>query len=407
MESPLLPFMNLLLRFWKPSLCPVGGRRSLLSCLVVASLTGVLLLSPAVAQPTPSGTNLPGQTFPRINADHSVTVRLKAPAAKQVMLEGGDGLVAKPQEMTKNAEGVWEATTPPAAPGFHYHWFTVDGLRVNDPGTQRYFGWGRDTSGVEVPDKDGDFYAARPEVPHGSVSLQWYHSKITGKWRRCFVYTPPGYETDAARYPVLYLLHGSGENERSWGEQGRANFIMDNLLAAHAAQPFLIAMDSGYAAYPDAQPQDRSGPTAAFGEVMTKELIPFIDSRFRTRADAGHRAMAGLSMGGGQTLSIAPQHPELFAYIASMSTGGRGAFDPATSYGGAFKDAAAFEKGNRLLFLSAGTAEPGFHTSVKAMHDSLTSAGIRSTFYSSEGTSHEWQTWRRSLHDLAPRLFRE
>ena len=376
-------------------------------CLLVACLTGILLLSTTRAQTTPSATNLPGQAFPRINADHSVTVRLKAPEAKKVMLEGGDGLVAKPLEMTKNAEGVWEATTPPAAPGFHYHWFTVDGLRVNDPGTQMYFGWGRDTSGVEVPDQDGDFYAARTGVPHGSVSLQWYHSKITGKWRRCFVYTPPGYETDPARYPVLYLLHGSGENERSWGEQGRANFIMDNLLAAKTAKPFLIVMHSGYAAYPEAQPQDRSSLTAAFGEVLAKELIPFIDSRFRTRAEAAHRAMAGLSMGGAQTLSIAPPHPELFAYIASMSTGGRGDFDPNTFYGGGFKDAAAFTKGNKLLFLSAGTTEPGIHTSVKAMHDSLTAAGIRSTFYSSEGTSHEWQTWRRSLHDLAPRLVRE
>jgi len=359
-----------------------------------------------MAQTTPSATNLPGKAFPRINPDHSVTLRLQAPEAKKVMFEGGDGLVVKPLEMTKEAGGFWGTTTPPATPGFHYHWFTVDGLRVNDPGTQLYFGWGRDTSGVEVPDKDGDFYAARPEVAHGSVSIQWYHSKITGKWRRCFVYLPSGYETDTRRYPALYLLHGSGENERSWGEQGRANFIMDNLLAGGTAKPFLLVMDSGYAAYPDPQPQDRMGPTAAFEEVLTKELIPFIDNRFRTQANAAHRAMAGLSMGGGQTLSIAPKHPELFAFIASLSTGGRSAFDPNTAYGGVFKDAAAFAKGNKLLFLSAGTAEAAFHTNVKTMHDALTSAGIRSTFYSSEGTSHEWQTWRRSLHDLAPRLFR-
>jgi enterochelin esterase-like enzyme len=372
---------------------------------MLAGLAGTLFFSQGLAQATPSDTNLSGQAFPRINADLSVTVRLKAPEAGTVMLEGGDGLVARPLALTKNSDGLWEVTTPPAAPGFHYHWFTVDGLRVNDPGTKTYFGWGRDTSGVEVPDKDGEFYSARAEVPRGTVRIEWYPSKITGKERRCFVYTPPGYETDPGRYPVLYLLHGSGESERSWGEQGRANFIMDNLLAARKARPFLIVMDSGYAAFPEAPPQDRSSLTAAFRDVLTRELIPYIDGRYRTRADAAHRAMAGLSMGGGQTLNIAPQHPELFAYIASMSTGGRGAFDPATSYGGAFKDAASFAKGNRLLFLSAGTTEPGFHTSVKAMHDSLTAAGIPSIFFSSEGTSHEWQTWRRSLHDLAPRLF--
>ncbi len=373
---------------------------------MLAGLAGTLFFSQGLAMATPSDTNLTGQAFPRINADLSVTVRLKAPEARTVMLEGGDGLVARPLALTKNAEGLWEVTTPPAAPGFHYHWFTVDGLRINDPGTKTYFGWGRDTSGVEVPDKDGEFYAVRAEVPRGTVRIEWYHSKITGRERRCFVYTPPGYETDAGRYPVLYLLHGSGENERSWGEQGRANFIMDNLLAARKASPFLVVMDSGYAAYPDAPPQDRSSQTAAFRDVLTKELIPYIDGRFRTRADAAHRAMAGLSMGGGQTLNIAPQHPELFAYIASMSTGGRGAFDPSTSYGGAFKEAASFVKGNRLLFLSAGTTEPGFHTSVKAMHDTLSASGIPCIFFSSEGTSHEWQTWRRSLRDLAPRLFR-
>lgn len=366
-----------------------------------------LLLVAGAAGAASSATNLRGQTFPRINPDHSVTVRLKASEAKKVTLEGGEGLVSKPLEMTKNAEGVWEATTPPAAPGFHYHWFTVDGLRVNDPGTRMYFGWGRDTSGVEVPDGDGEFYAGRAGVPHGAVSIRIYHSEITGQWRRCFVYTPPGYETGSGRYPVLYLLHGSGENERSWSEQGKANLIMDNLLSDGAAKPFLIVMDSGYAAYPDESSEDRNGPTAAFENVLAGELIPFIDRHFRTQADAAHRAMGGLSMGGAQTLGIAPKHPELFSHIAAMSAGGRGDFDPATSYGGSFKDAARFEKGNRLLFLSAGTAETSVHTSVKATSAALTASGIKTTFHSSEDTGHEWQTWRRGLCDLAPRLFRE
>jgi enterochelin esterase-like enzyme len=360
------------------------------------------------AEPASASTNLPGVPFPRIESDLGVTFRLKAPEAKVVKLEGGAGLVREPLAMTKGDDGTWSVTTPPAVPGFHYYWFTVDGLRVNDGGSRLFFGWGRDTSGVEVPEAGADFYDAKPDVPRGVVRIQWYHSKVTGQWRRAHIYTPPGYDKETqTRYPVLYLLHGAGENERSWIEQGRANFIMDNLLAAHKAEPMLVVVDSGYASFPDTKGGDRSAATAAFPDVMLKELIPLVDSTCRTKPDREHRAMAGLSMGSAQTLNLTLRNLEHFAWIGGMSGPPREGFDIATAYDGAFKDAAAFNEKIRLLWLGAGTAEKPIHERAAAMHAALEKAGIKSVFYSSEGTDHEWQTWRRSLHDFAPRLFKK
>jgi enterochelin esterase-like enzyme len=379
-----------------------------------------LLLLPALlcgghltaADSVAASTNLPGVEFPRIATDLSVSFRLKAPEAKVVKLEGGAGLVKEPLAMTKGDDGTWSVTTPPAVPGFHYYWFTVDGLRVNDGGSRLFFGWGRDTSGVEVPEAGSDFYDAKPEVPRGVVRIQWYHSKVTGQWRRAHIYTPPGYDKETqTRYPVLYLLHGAGENERSWIEQGRANFIMDNLLAAQKAEPMIVVVDSGYAAYPASDPRSKvrvtAGTTDAFKEVMLTELIPLVDSTYRTKADRGHRAMAGLSMGSAQTLNLTLRNLDHFAWIGGMSGPPREGFDIATAYDGAFKDAAALNEKVRLLWLGAGTAEKQIHERAAAMHAALEKAGIKSVFYSSEGTDHEWQTWRRSLHDFAPRLFKK
>jgi enterochelin esterase-like enzyme len=357
---------------------------------------------------TPASTNLPGMEFPRIASDLSVTFRLRAPEAKQVKLEGGAGLVKTPMEMTKDSTGTWTVTTPPAVPGFHYYWFTVDGVRMNDASSRLFFGWSRDTSGIEVPEAGTDFYEAKPGVPHGAVRIQWYHSKITAQLRRVHVYTPPAYDHDTQiRYPVLYLLHGAGENERSWIEQGRANFIVDNLLAAGKARPMIVVVDSGYASFPGAAGGDRSAATAAFEDVMLKELIPLVDSTFRTKSDRENRAMAGLSMGSGQTLGVTLKHLDTFAWIGAMSGPPRQGFDAATAYDGVFGDAAAFNAKVRLLWLGAGTAEERIHASTLAMHEALDKIGITNVFYSSPGTDHEWQTWRRSLLEFATRLFQE
>jgi len=374
--------------------------------LILTSLLAVFLQARAIADSAPATSNVGNAEYPRMAPDLRVTFRLKAPNAKQVKLEGGTGLVKEPLEMARDEGGLWSVTTPPAAPGFHYYWFNVDGLRVNDPASYAWFGWGRETSGIEVPEAGADYYAARDAVPHGAVRAQWYHSKITGQWRRAFVYTPPGYDESRARYPVLYLQHGAGENERGWVEQGRANFILDNLIAAKKAKPMILVVDTGYASYAGtAMGTNRMAATAAFEDVMLKELIPTIDATFRTKTDREHRAMAGLSMGSGQTLNLTLRHLDRFAWIGAMSGPPRQNFDVAAPYDGAFRDAAAFNKKVKLLWLGAGTAEERIHASAAAVHDALDRAGIRNVFYSSPGTDHEWQTWRRSLHDFAPRLF--
>jgi enterochelin esterase family protein len=307
--------------------------------------------------------------------------------------------------MDRDPDGVWTITTPPAVPGFHYYWFVVDGVPVNDPGSEAFFGYGRECSGIEIPEKDVDFYDTK-DVPHGEVRAMWYHSKVTGKPRRAFVYTPPDYDTGRSKYPVLYLQHGAGEDERGWMTQGRAGFILDNLIAAKKSLPMIVVMDNGYAERVGEQ-SGRMSDFRAFESVVIGELIPRIDNTYRTLADRKHRALAGLSMGGMQALQIGLTHLDEFAYVGAFSAPPIAGIDAATSYNGVFRDAAAFNDQVRLLWLGAGTAEEQFAAGVKLMHNTLDKAGIKHIVYESPGTSHEWQTWRRSLFDFAPRLFRE
>ena len=376
-------------------------------------LTSLLsFLAPLLADPIIPSSNLPGAQYPRIESDLRVTLQFKAPNATKVKLDGGSGLIQQPTDMSRADDGTWSITTPPAVPGFHYYWFNVDGLRVNDPASRTFFGWATNTSGIEIPEAGVDFYEPSTNIPRGEIREQLYSSKLTGKPRRAHVYIPAGYDQDTGtRYPVLYLQHGAGENERSWVEQGRLNFILDRLIAAQKAHPMIVVVDTGYAAYASTNGPSTfrrtAGSTAAFEELLLTELIPLIDSTYRTRPDRLSRAMAGLSMGAAQTLNITLRHLDRFAWIGVMSGAPRQGFDVHTSYDGAFRDAAAFNQKVKLLWIGAGTAEKPFHTSAQAMHNTLTQAGIKTVFYSSPGTDHEWQTWRRGLHDFAPRLFRE
>lgn len=405
-----------------------GVAGSILCVLVLTALAlykreGTLPVVSAEAQKAmddgqTAASSVRGALYPRIHADLRVTFRLTAPEARKVQLQPGgadNGLGKGPFEMARGEGGVWTLTIPPAVPGFHYYWFLVDGVAVNDPASETYFGWGKPTSGVEVPEKNVDFYDVK-DVPHGDVRIRSYYSKVTGKWRRAYVYTPPGYDTQTrTRYPVLYLQHGAGEDERGWTNQGRANFILDNLIAAKKARPMLVVMDNGYAtradsaasAAPPGQPNFQA-QIAAFEEVVLNDLIPMIDRTYRTRTEREHRAMAGLSMGGFQTLQIALTHLDRFAYIGAFSAPPiGGALDANTAYNGVFRNATDFNARVRLLWLGAGTAEPMFHDRAKAMQEALEKAGIKSVFVASPGTAHEWQTWRRALHDFAPRLFRD
>jgi enterochelin esterase-like enzyme len=364
----------------------------------------------------PASSNVRGAQYPRVHPDGRVTFRLRAPDARAVKLNpGGPGLAAAPLDMTRGADSAWTVTTPPAVPGFHYYWFLVDGTMVMDPSSETFFGYGRPTSGVEVPEPGVDWYEPR-DVPHGEVRARWYRSKVTGAWRRAYVYTPPGYDASPARrYPVLYLQHGAGEDERGWHTQGRLQFILDNLIAERRAVPMLVVMDQGYAtragpppqpALPPGTPLGAMAPGSAFEAVLLDELIPTIDAAYRTEPRREQRALAGLSMGGGQALQIGLTHLDRFAWIGAFSGAGVGRVPVEQAYGGVFADAKGFNAKVRLLYFGAGTEEAQFHQGAKALTESLGRLGVRSVFVESPGTAHEWQTWRRALHDFAPRLFR-
>jgi len=402
---------------------------------VVSAALLLLATQPLPAQSgddaTPATSNVAGAQSPGIHRDGRVTFTLAAPQASSLQVAGGDGLGHGPFTMTKGAGATWSVTIPPPVPGFHYYWFVLDGVQVNDPGSRTYFGYGKETSGIEVPDPEGDFYAVK-NVPHGEVREKWYLSATTGAWRRALVYTPPDYDSDPKRhYPVLILQHGMGEDETGWTRQGRAQFILDNLIAAGRAQPMIVVMDRGYADKPGASPFKLTGQMSRreirdafsrFEDVVIRDLIPVVDQSYRTIPDREHRAMAGLSMGGMQTLFIALHHLDRFAWVAALSapmlrgaapneTFGpslEGAFDTRTAYDGAFSDPAKFNQRVRLLWIGVGTAEePRMRASVGGAVDALRKSGVHLVYFESPGTAHEWQTWRRDLHDLAPRLFRE
>jgi len=366
----------------------------------------------AVEDAKPATTNVMGASFPRVLADHSVAFQYKSADAQTVDVD----ITGKKFPMTRGADGVWSVVTPPLVEGFHYYAIDVNGTRMNDPASHTYFGTGKDTSGVEVPEDGVSYYRAK-DVPHGDVRIRSYHSKITGQWRRSFVYTPPDYDSNlSVRYPVLYLQHGSGEDESGWIFQGHANLILDNLIAEKKAVPMIIVMDNGYASIPAGPfgpaPSGRGADTGAFEDVMTKEVIPMIDFAFRTIPDSDHRAMAGLSMGANQALHLATGHLDTFAYIGGFSGTMNGlsteALDSATAFDGRFKDGAAFNQKVKLFWLGLGTQEPNpFPASVGAFRAMLDKAGIQYVFYASPGTSHEWLTWRRDLNDFVPRLFRD
>lgn len=357
----------------------------------------------------PAPSNVRDAAFPRIHPDLRVTFRFAAPTADAVQVEGGDGLGPGPFEMTCDDEGVWSVTIPPVVPGFHYYWLLVDGVAVNDPSSQTYFGYGKPTSGIDVPEPDVDFYDPK-DVDHGDVRAHWYFSRFTSTWRRAMVYTPPGYDAHPeARYPVLYLQHGAGEDETGWSRQGWANFILDNLIAAGEAVPMIVVMDCGYTLPITTQPGQRPGHEMfqriidGFDTLVISDLVPRVDAAYRTLADREHRAIAGLSMGGMQALTVGLRHLETFATIGAFSGIPMWPLDARAQE--AFRDADAFNRQVRLLWFSVGTEEAPFVERAEMFLAELDAAGIAYDYFESPGTAHEWQTWRRSLHAFAPRLF--
>ena len=338
----------------------------------------------------PSVLNQPGQQYPMVNSQGYARFRVVAPDAKSVIVSlglGGRGGTV----LRKDKEGVWVGTTDgPMDEGFHYYHLTIDGGVFNDPGTKNYYGSCRWESGIEIPAHDEDFYAMK-QVPHGNVQQVYFYSKSTDTHRRAFVYTPPTYGKDKKKYPVLYLQHGWGEDETAWSNQGHANLIMDNLIAEGKIEPFIIVMTYGMTN--DVKFGHIKEFTAKeFETVLVDELIPYIDSNFRTQADKKHRAMAGLSMGGFETKLITLRRPEVFNYYGLLS-GGTYAPDDITD-----------KKQVASIFISCGSKEnPDGVT--KAVND-LKAAGFKATSFVSPDTAHEFLTWRRSLYHMAQLLFK-
>jgi enterochelin esterase-like enzyme len=371
----------------------------------------------------PATTNVWGAQYPRVDSAGRVEVRIKAPEAKSVRLNFWSGPKV---DMTKLPDGFWTVTTEPLAPGLHYYTLIVDGVEMTDLGSHAFFGGGKHVSAVEVPEAGVDYYDIKA-VPHGQVREVWYDSKVTGTWRHVLVYLPPGYDEQIkTRYPVLYLQHGGGEDETGWIRQGRANFILDNLIAEGSCKPMIVVMAYGYARRAGYEPPDLTGKgfgspewravmaemMSAFEDDVTQALIPFIDKTYRTIADRDHRAMAGLSMGGMQTFHITLNNLDLFSYIGGFSGGlggrmlGGQELDIKEVHDGVFADPAAFAKKVHLLWLGIGTDEPKrMLEGIRGLHASLKEAGIDHVYWESPGTDHEWQTWRRDLKDFAPRLF--
>jgi enterochelin esterase-like enzyme len=371
----------------------------------------------------PASTNVWGAQYPRVDSKGRVQLRVKAPDATKVRVNFWSNPKA---DMEKQADGYWTITTPPLVPGLHYYNFVIDGADVNDTGSQSFFGGSRYASAVEVPEPGSTYYSIQ-DVPHGQVREIWYNSKVTGSWRHALIYLPPGYESQAKqRFPVLYLQHGGGEDETGWIRQGRANFILDNLLAEGKCKPMIVVMGYGYArragqTLPDLTGKPFGSPemlkamqdmSAAFEDDVTQALIPYIDAHYRTLSDRDHRAMAGLSLGGMQTFQITLNHLDLFSYIGGFSgaggmlTLGDRKLDPKADYNGVFADPTVFAKKVHLLWLGVGTVEPErMRAGLLRLHTSLSEANIQHVFYESPGTDHEWQTWRRDLKDFAPRLF--
>jgi enterochelin esterase family protein len=423
--------------------------KSGLSLLAFASILSAQLCLAQTNQPPddwkPAASNVPGQQYPRINSERRAQFRVRAPGATNVAVS-----IGRPLDAVKGDDGVWTITTSPLVVGFHYYDIIVDGFSAADPNSESFFGVSRMMSGIEVPSKGEDFYSAK-DVPHGEVREQWYYSRTNSAWRRCFVYTPPDYDREPSkRYPVLYLQHGAGEDERGWSTQGHMNFILDNLLAEGKARPMIVVMDNGggSAAFAGGARGGRgaapavgtpaatnasagsnvpaitaaggtnqsgrgggfgrgglfSGPAARFGDTLLHELIPFVDSNYRTISDREHRGMAGLSMGGMQTRMIGLTHLETFSQIGIFSGGNLGELSATNS---PLANPVEFNRFVKVAFISYGSVEGGANN-LKSYHDSLVAAGITNmNYYISPGTAHEWQTWRRSLHEFAPMLFKD
>ena len=380
--------------------------------MLIVLLSGTEIPGQAFPENTTRASNcLPGRSWPRIYDDGRVIFRIYAPEADTVLAD----ITGKKFPMQKDETGLWSVTTDPIVEGFHYYAFIIDGARVSDPSTYTYFGADAAMSGIDIPAPDMKFYSAQ-NVPHGEVRARYYYSEIRKTTRRCFVYTPPGYDRDInKRYPVLYLQHGWAEDETGWSNQGKMNFIMDNLLAEEKAVPMIVVMDNGDISglpfnvvnWDSAQSITSTGKNKVeFQDLIIQEIIPMIDTNYRTIPDREHRAMAGLSWGGLQSFEIVFNNIDKFAYLGAFSGALmiRDNIDITELYGSLLKHPEELNEKMKLIWMGTGTEEGKWSQNFR---DKLTNLGVKNiVFYESPNTAHEWLTWRRCLHEFVPLLFR-
>lgn len=380
------------------------------NCILLFILV-LSIASNALAQDLEGGIsseyNIPEGQYPIVNRDLSATFRIQAPSAQSMQVD----ICGKKYPMTKDAAGIWEATTDPLVVGFHYYFLLIDGVSVVDPASQTFFGCGRMASGIEIPEPKAEsaYYSYQKDVPHGQVRECYYFSKVEEKLRRCFVYTPAEYETNPTkRYPVLYLQHGMGEDETGWSRQGKMAFILDNQISEKKCVPMIVVMDYGNCGYIHGTKKGESQKEfgALFTPILINDIIPYIDSNFRTLSDRDNRAMAGLSWGGHQTFETTLNNIDKFSHIGAFS----GALfflkedNIKKAYNGVFAQPDVFNKKVHTLFLGMGSEE-GMGS--KRISDFLKENGINNTYYESPGTHHEWLTWRRCLNQFLPLIFKQ
>jgi enterochelin esterase-like enzyme len=363
---------------------------------VACVLIAVWIARGRAQQPQPP----PPVHSPEVAPDRRVTFRLQAPAANAVSVSGE--FMSGSKQLEKNAQGLWSIAIGPLEPEIYNYNFSIDGVRTIDPNNPHVkIGSTPSTiaSILEIRGEHPAFYDAQP-VPHGEIRTDWYDSKSLKTIRRLTVYTPPGYDPGAAtRYPVLYLFHGANADEAAWTRLGHVNLILDNLLAAGKARPFVVVMPFGYGVPPGSGSSQNS---AMFERDLLGDVIPFVESHYTVKADREHRAIAGLSMGGGQSLGIGLNHLGMFSYVAGFSAALRPA-DFQKNFGGVIADPAGANRKLRLLWIGCG-AEDSLFGPAENFSKFLDEARIKHVFRKSDG-AHTWMVWRHYLNEVAPLLF--
>jgi len=362
---------------------------------------------------------IPGNQFPKIDKERRAYFRIEAPQARKVVVD----ICSKKYDMEPDGKGGFMAVTDPLPVGFHYYFMNIDGVNFIDPASETYFGCNREAGGLEVPEgPEGDYYRPQQGIPHGQVRSIYYwsehstknghqptaNSQKPGEWRHALVYTPAEYEKGKKKYPVLYLQHGMGEGETSWMLQGKMQHILDNAIAKGEAVPMIVVMESGDIKAPfnfaggGSNQQGRSEYGASFYPVLINDLIPYIDKNFRTKSDREHRAMAGLSWGGHQTFDIVLNNLDKFAWMGTFS-GAIFGLDVKTAYNGVFANADEFNKKIHYMYMNWGSED---FIKSQPIVDGLRELGIKVDSSVSEGTGHEFLTWRRGLHEFIPHIFK-